>query len=105
MFVICYVTVPNQETAKEIAIKLVDEKIVACVNIVPNIFSVYRWESRICEDPESLMIIKTRECLCQKLEERIKSYHPYTVPEFITLPIDKISESYKNWLLESTIES
>jgi len=99
LVVLC--TVPKVETAQKIAHTLVHESLAACVNIVPGLTSVYRWEGQIEEDSELLLVIKTREERYLALEFRIQELHPY-VPEIIALPIQQRSRSYLDWLVEST---
>src|SRR5574340_913038 len=80
-FLVVLVTVPSVETGKQIAACLVDERLAACVNILPGITSIYRWQGEISEDSEVQLVCKTRrECLA-RLEARVRSLHPYEVPE------------------------
>lgn len=99
---VIYCTAPNEFTANLIATTLVDEKLVACVNIVPSITSVYKWENEVQTDKELLMIIKTQQCHFEKIEEKIKQLHEYSIPEIIAIPIIKSSEEYKNWIIKET---
>lgn len=93
------------EVAKELAHALVDERLVACVNIVPGLTSVYRWEGKVCEDGESLLVMKTRAELMERLSARIVELHPYKVPEVIALPLaaGEGNPAYLAWLLEQTV--
>ncbi|KAL0276515.1 UNVERIFIED_CONTAM: hypothetical protein PYX00_004074 [Menopon gallinae] len=95
---VAYVTVPSNEVAKKLAHGLVQNKLAACVNIIPQITSVYEWEGEINEDPELLLMIKTRTSLVEKLTDFVKANHPYKVCEVITLPIENGNESYLNWI-------
>ncbi len=97
-----FITAPNEEEAVKIAKTLVEEKLAGCVNIIKNIRSIYSWQDKIEDEPEVLMIVKTRSELFEELEKRVKSLHSYTVPEIIGLKIKKGSESYLNWLSEVT---
>ena len=101
-FVVVFVTCGSEEEALRIAHALVDERLAACANIVSHIRSIYRWEGKICDEREWLLIIKTREIRFQDLEKRVKSLHSYQVPEIISLPILAGSSSYLNWLEENT---
>jgi len=94
------VTVPNVEVAYSIAKTIVKEKIAACVNVIPKIRSIYTWEEDVCDEPETLMIIKTRRQLFEKLKERVKELHPYDVPEIIALPLVDGIKDYLSWVLE-----
>ena len=96
------VTVPNVEVAYSIAKTIVKEKIAACVNVIPKIRSIYTWEEDVCDEPEALMIIKTRRQLFEKLKERVKELHPYDVPEIIALPLVDGIKDYLSWVLEVT---
>ena len=100
-YIVVYVTTPDIETSKKIADVLVEEKLAACVNITQKVHSVYFWEGNIEHEDEFLLIIKTREDRFQKLEEKIKSLHPYSVPEIIALPIVRGSQDYLHWIDET----
>ena len=96
------VTAPNEEEAAGIAKALVEEKLAACVNIVKNVRSIYRWKGKIEDDAEVIMIVKTQKKLFNALCERVKNLHSYDVPEVISLPITDGSKDYLAWLIEST---
>lgn len=95
-----YVTAPNQDVAKKIAGILVKNKLAACVNIIPNIVSVYEWKEEINEDPEVLMIIKTRSSRLEELTTMVKENHPYEVCEVISSPIAQGNPPYLDWIGE-----
>ncbi len=101
-FILILSTIHSQKAAEKIATTLVREKLAACVNITSKIRSVYPWKGKLCRDDEVLMILKTRKSLYKKLEKRIRSLHPYEVPEIIALPIARGSRDYLKWLDEST---
>lgn len=97
------VTVPSQDIASLIATPLVQERLAACVNILPGLRSVYRWNDQINDEPEVLMLIKTRMDLVEsQLIPRIRQVHPYSEPEIIALPVDTGSTSYLDWILQET---
>ncbi len=98
MSYVFYVTVPTLEEGEKIASILVEEKIVACVNILKNIFSVYRWKGRIEKDTEHLLLIKTNAKNSEKLINKIEEIHSYETPECIGFKIDKGSKDYLKWL-------
>lgn len=96
----CFIisTVSSTEEAKKIAHGLVKNKFAACVNIVPNITSVYSWEDKICEDSELILFIKTKKELFDKVKDFIVKTHSYDVPEVIMLPIEAGHIDYLNWI-------
>ncbi len=102
-FITVFITAPGEQEAGKIALKLVEEKLAGCVNIVNNIRSVYRWKGRIEDDHEVLMILKTRRELFERLKERVVELHSYDVPEIIALPVVAGSEEYLKWLGEETV--
>ena len=99
---IVLVTTPNNEEAERIADALVSERLAACVNIVPSIESIYRWEGKVTRDRESLMIIKTTDERYDELERRVKDLHSYRTPEVVSLGIERGSQDYIDWLRDST---
>ncbi|KAK8967481.1 hypothetical protein KSP40_PGU015086 [Platanthera guangdongensis] len=103
--IVVYVTVPNREAGKKLAESIINEKLAACVNIVPGIQSVYWWEGKVQSDSEELLIIKTRESLLNPLTEHVKANHEYDVPEVIALPINGGNDKYLEWIKNSTRDS
>jgi periplasmic divalent cation tolerance protein len=103
-YIVVFITYPENadKDAKELAKKLVEEKLAACVNIVSGINSVYFWQGNIEDDMEKLLIVKTKASLFEELKKFVKENHPYTVPEIIAMPIILGNEDYLNWLEEST---
>ena len=102
--IVILVTAGSETEAETIARTLVEEQLAACVNIVSPIRSIYRWEEKLAEDREWLLIIKTRAELFAAIEARVKALHSYQTPEVITLPIVQGSEDYLQWLSESVSE-
>ena len=96
--IVSVVTVPDEDTGRRIAKALVADQLAACVNIIPGIRSVYRWEGQVCDDPEALLWIKTRKILFKKLQERILELHPYELPEIIALDISDGLPDYLAWV-------
>lgn len=92
-------TCPNESAAKSLARALVSRELAACVNILPAIRSVYRWENEVLEEGEALLLIKTRQICFQALESAIRELHPYDVPEIIALDIAGGSRAYTDWLV------
>jgi len=97
-----HLTAPTREQAAEIARRLVEERLAACVNIVGGMRSVYRWEGKIHEDEEVLCLVKTRPELLDALTERVRALHPYDVPEILAFEVADGSADYLAWLHEST---
>jgi periplasmic divalent cation tolerance protein len=95
-------TVGREQEARAIARRLVDERLAACVNIVGPIRSVYRWRDAVEEEPEFLLLIKTRASLLRRLERCLIELHSYEVPEMLALAPGGGSAAYLGWLLEST---
>jgi len=100
--VIAFSTAGSPEEARRIATALVDEQLAACVNIVDNIHSIYRWRGATESAAESLMLIKTRANLLPAIELRLRGLHSYEVPELVALPIAQGAQPYLDWLLAST---
>lgn len=98
MYNIVLCTCSSSDEAKSLANILLKAKLVACVNIVPNITSMYEWEDKICEETEFLMIIKSKNNLFSEIKETIIKNHSYDVPEVISYEIKDGSEDYLNWI-------
>ena len=99
---LAYSTCPDEGTARRIAARVVEEGLAACVNIVPEVTSIYRWQGAVETAAECLLIIKTRAGQLARLEQRIAELHPYDVPEFVTVAVEGGSEAYLRWLVEET---
>jgi periplasmic divalent cation tolerance protein len=99
--VLVITTVAADFDARALAQALVELRLAACVNIVPRIESVYRWEGKVAVDGEQLLLIKTADERIAALREELFRRHPYTVPEFVVISIAETSDSYGAWLLES----
>jgi periplasmic divalent cation tolerance protein len=100
LLILC--TCPDGESAARIARVLVEEHLAACVNRVPGLTSVYRWQGEIHEDSEVLLLIKTRSELFESLRARLVALHPYDVPEVIALDIAAGHAPYLDWLRTET---
>ncbi|MGE0869705.1 MAG: divalent-cation tolerance protein CutA [Kofleriaceae bacterium] len=94
-------TFPTADKAAEIARVLVDEQLAACVNVVPQIRSIYRWQGAVQDDVEALALIKTTDASVAALTQRLLELHPYDVPEVIALPISAATPAYGAWLRDS----
>ncbi|XP_037937462.1 protein CutA homolog [Teleopsis dalmanni] len=98
---VAFVTTPDENTAKKLARGLVEKQLAACVNIIPNIQSVYMWEGKVNEDSEYLMMIKTRTSRLDELIKWVRENHSYSVAEVITLPIEKGNVPYLSWIAQT----
>ncbi len=94
-------TVPDMQVAERIADTLVGEQLAACVNIVPGITSVYRWQGKVERDAELLLVIKTTSTTWPDVEQRIGALHPYELPEIIAVPIQTGQADYLQWINDS----
>jgi periplasmic divalent cation tolerance protein len=101
-YIVVLVTVPNPESGQTIASRLLEDRLAACVNILPAIRSLYTWKSAVQDDTESLLVIKSRLALFERLAEAVKSIHPYETPEIIALPVLAGSAEYLTWIKEET---
>ena len=101
-YVIVLTTLPAGADAGAFAHALVDDRLAACVNFLPVMESVYRWEGRADRESERQLFIKTSRARVAALWERVRALHPYDVPEFVVLPIVDGNAEYLKWLGEST---
>src|SRR5574341_1136674 len=99
-FIVVYVTAGSGEEADRLAQALVGEHLAACVNRIRSIRSVYRWQGKVEQSDEELLIIKTSRQLFSALEKRVKELHSYSVPEIIAVPVLEGSIEYLSWLRE-----
>ncbi len=95
-------TCPESTTARQIAQDLVAHKIAACVNIIPGLTSYYRWNDRIESGDEYLLLIKTTSVHLPAVEKRIKSLHPYELPEIIAVSLKDGLREYLRWVEDNT---
>lgn len=95
---------PDEPVANTIALALVEEQLAACVNILPRVQSVYRWQGAVESASEVPLLIKTTAGRYAVLEARLRELHPYEVPEIIALPITRGLPAYLNWLAGETLQ-
>ena len=95
-------TIGADADAAALAKTLVEERLAACVNVLPPMQSTYRWQGAIEQDTERQMVIKTSGVRVGALWERLRDLHPYDVPEFVVVPIVDGNQAYLNWIGETT---
>lgn len=95
-------TAPDAQTAARIGRALVDERLIACMNVVPGLTSIYRWKGDVQTDEEVLMLMKTRPGRVHRLRERISELHPYEVPELLVVPVVDGLAPYLRWVGDET---
>ena len=95
------VTAPTPEKAAEIARTLVEEKMAACGNVIAGVRSIYRWEGKVCDEPEALLVLKVPAKRFPELRDRVVQLHPYELPEVIALPVVDGLERYVSWIVQS----
>jgi periplasmic divalent cation tolerance protein len=100
--IIVLVTCGSEEEAVKIAHSLVEERVAACINLISPVRSIYRWEGKIWDEREWILIIKTQKKRFEELEKKVKSLHSYSVPEIIGLPVVEGAPSYLKWVEEVT---
>lgn len=101
--VVVLITAPSIDSAREIARSLLEQKLAACANILPGISSLYLWEDALHEDPEALLIVKTRKELFEDgLVPAVLALHPYDLPEIIALPVTTGLPGYLDWINQVT---
>ncbi len=93
-------TCPNQEVAQQLAEALIKNRLAACINILPQVYSIYEWQGKVVQESEILLLIKTRVDLYAEVEKMVITLHPYEVPELIALPIVAGLPSYLSWIDE-----
>lgn len=97
-FVLLSTTTDSSEEAEKIATSLIEQRLAACVQIVPQVRSVYRWQEKIERSDEWLCLVKTRRTLAERVETVIAEQHSYDCPEVIVVPIESGSAAYLQWL-------
>lgn len=99
--IVVFITAPNREEAARLAELLVGARLAACVQILPEMESVYRWEGKIERQSEFLMLAKSTRDKFEQLEREVRAIHSYETPEIVALPVSEISDPYLKWLEES----
>src|SRR5690554_5418508 len=91
------------DDSQRLARQLVEERLAACVNIIPGVTSFYLWEGELCEDQEHTLLIKTTAERYPELSARLAELHPYTVPEDIALDSARVAAAYQSWVHETLL--
>ena len=102
MIAIIYSPCPSEELAKEIGTKLLEEGLAACINILPGMRSLYRWEGNLCDEKEWLMLAKAPADKAQELQARVAVLHPYECPCVLTLPVTDAHSPFTQWVIDET---
>ena len=102
-YTVCLVTVGDEKTAALIAEGLVEGKFAACVSVVGNVTSTYRWQGKVEKSQEFLLVIKTRKNLREDVEQFVKRNHTYTAPEILFLDVEYGSREYLDWVGANTL--
>jgi periplasmic divalent cation tolerance protein len=100
--VFVYTTFPSVVEAEKAGNALVEARLAACVNILPGMISVYRWQGAVERSEEAVMIVKTRASLAEQVCDRVKATHPYDTPAILVLPIESVDMRYFDWILAAT---
>jgi periplasmic divalent cation tolerance protein len=101
--ILVMITTGSEEEGEKIAKALLEERLIACANLIGGVRSLYRWKDRICDDREILMLCKTRGELFPRLSEKVKSIHSYEIPEIIAFPLVQGWQSYLDWVEQETM--
>jgi periplasmic divalent cation tolerance protein len=95
-------TLPNADAAAEMAKSIVEERLAACANLFPALRSIYRWQAKLEDQNEVLVLFKTRQEHFDRLRSRILELHPYEVPEVLAIPVEQAYQPYLEWLARET---
>jgi periplasmic divalent cation tolerance protein len=99
--IVVFMTSANADEARRIANELVERQLAACVQILPEIESVYRWNGEVQRDTEILILAKTTAAQFDDLERAVREIHSYDTPEIVAVPMAHVSEPYRAWLIEN----
>jgi|SRR6185436_3145629 len=99
--IVVFMTTANADEARRIADRLVEAQLAACVQILPEIVSVYRWRNEVQRESEVLVLAKTTAARFEELEREVRAIHSYETPEIVGVPITRISAPYRDWLMDA----
>lgn len=97
-------TVPDRGVGEGLARRLVEERLIACANVLPGVTSVYRWEGEVARESEVLVLMKTTASRVAQVFRRIGELHPYEVPELVAVSVDAVAAAYGGWVRDETSE-
>jgi len=100
--IVVLITAASREEADRIARRLVEDRLAACVTIMPQVRSIFTWEQKLSQEDEVLLLVKSRRTRFAQLAEAVKQLHSYSVPEIIALPVVMGAADYLRWVSEST---
>ena len=103
-FALLYITTPSEAEAKKIARALLDERLIASANIIPGAVSLYRWQGKLEDTEECVLIAKTREKMANKAVQRAERLHSYECPGILVLPVQDGSQTYLDWIAGETAD-
>jgi periplasmic divalent cation tolerance protein len=99
--IVVLVTAPDADAGARIARTLVEEKLAACGNVVPGLRSIYRWQGKVEDASEALLLVKTTRERFKEIVDRVRAIHPYELPEIVALPIAAGYDEYLDWIVGS----
>ena len=100
--VFVYTTWPSVVEAEKAGREVVGAGLAACVNILPGMISLYRWQDAVERAEEAVMIVKTRASLAERVRSAVRDVHPYDTPAILVLPIESVDHTYLQWLMDVT---
>ena len=100
--VFVYTTYPSLVEAEKAGRAIVEQRLAACVNILPGMVSHYWWQGKIERGEEAVMIIKTRASLADRVRDAVKAAHPYAIPAILVIPLESVEETYLGWIMAET---
>jgi periplasmic divalent cation tolerance protein len=101
--VFVYTTFPSVVEAEKAGNELVSARLAACVNILPGMISIYRWQGAVERAAEAVMIVKTRAALAEAVRASVRATHPYDTPAIVVLPVESVDDRYFAWILGATV--
>lgn len=100
--ILVMITFGSEEESVTIARALLEDRLIACANLIGGVRSLYHWKGQVCDDPEFLLYCKSQRHLFPRIAEKVKSLHSYEVPEIVALPLIEGWEPYFQWIDEET---